>query len=216
MTIKVILVDDHVVVRQALKSSLDKERDLEVVGEAGDGREGVRMAREIKPNVVVMDIAMPNLNGVEATRQIVAENPDVRVLALSMHSDRLLVAEMLKAGAAGYLVKQCTFSEMVEAIRAVASGNTYLSPTVTGPVVEGFLGRRPRTDSPAFTLLSPREREVLQLMAEGLGTRQIADQLNISVSTVETHRRQLKTKLQIDNYAGLIKFAISEGLTTLD
>lgn len=216
MEIKVMLVDDHVVVREALKGMLDRQADIKVVGEASDGRTGVKVARTCSPNVVLMDVSMPGLNGIEATRQIIDENPGVRVLALSMHSNKSFVAEMLRAGAAGFLVKNCTSSEMVGAIRTVSTGNTYLSPTVAALVVEGFL--RPQTDyaSSAFALLSPREREVLQLLAEGKSTKEVARQLNVSVSTVETHRRQLKNKLGIDSFADLIKFAIREGLTSLE
>ncbi len=214
--IKIMIIDDHVVVREALKGMIETQKDLCVIGEAGDGREGVLMARQCLPDVVIMDISMPKLNGVEATRQLLAECPNVKVLSLSMHSDEAFVTEMLKAGACGFLVKHCNLSELLTAIRTIAGGKTYLSPSVAGVVVDGFLGRQGQPERAAFKILSPREREVLQLLAEGQSTREIAEQLNLSVSTVETHRRQLKEKLNIDSVAGLIKFAIREGLTTLD
>lgn len=215
MSLRIILVDDHVVIREAIRDIIVQEDDFEVIAEAGDGREAVKYATELLPDVVVMDISMPNLNGVEATRQIVSSCRQVSVLVLSMHSDRILVTEMLKAGATGFIEKNCTFSEMITAIRTVGSGRTYLSPTIANLVVDGFLGKSANPDSAVFSVLSPREREVLQLLAEGKSTKDIAFQLNVSVSTIETHRRQLKNKLNIKSFAGLIKFAIKEGLTTL-
>ena len=216
MTIRILLAEDHVVVRESLRGTLEKQEDFEVVGEAGDGREVVSLARTQRPDVVVMDLSMPELNGIDATRQIVDENPRIRVLALSMHSTKAFVAEVLRSGGSGFLVKRCTSTEMFTAIRAVAQGKTYISPSVASMVVEGFLGRSAGRESVAFSVLSPREREVLQLLAEGNSTREIANDLNVSVSTVETHRRQIKTKLGIENLADLIKFAIREGLTTLN
>lgn len=216
MTATIVLIDDHVVVREAIRHEIEKKTDFRVIGEAGDGREGVGVVEKLKPDLVLMDISLPNLNGVDATRLIIASLPETKILGLSMHSDRFLVTEMLKAGAKGYLVKQCNAAELIEALNAVARGYTYISPSVAGMIVDGFLGRKPSKSSSAFNLLSIREREVLQLMAEGKSTKDIARRLSISVSTVETHRRQLKNKLKIDNQADLIKFAILEGLTTLD
>jgi DNA-binding NarL/FixJ family response regulator len=216
MGLKILLVDDHVIIREALRNMLAEQPDIEQVIEAGEGREAVKIAVHHKPDIILMDLSMPGLNGIDATRQIIGELPKARILALSMHSSKYFVSEMLRAGASGFLVKNCTSAEMVTAIRAVASGKTYLTPAVAGYVVDGFLGRSAAAESQAFSILSIREREVLQLLAEGQSTREIADRLHVSISTVETHRRQIKTKLNLDTFADLVKFAIREGLTSLD
>jgi len=215
MGLRILLVDDHQIVRQGLRTLLEKEPDMEVVAEAEDGRAAVRLAREVSPQVVIMDVAMPDLNGIEATRQIVAESPGIKVIALSMHADRRFVANMLKAGASGYLLKDAAFEELAQAIRTVAANRTYLSPEVSDIVVKDYL-KGPQEEASAFSLLTAREREVLQLLAEGKSTREIADCLHVSVKTVETHRQQIMSKLDIRSVAELTKYAIREGLSSLD
>jgi len=216
MSIRILLADDHKITRQGLRSLLEKQQDMEVVAEAENGRLAVRLAGEIAPDVVIMDLTMPDLNGVEATRQIVADSPDVKVIALSMHSDSLFVTEMLKSGAAGYLLKDCAFEELAKAIRIVLEGKTYLSPSISGVVVEDYIHRLAKIEFSDSDILSDREREVLQLMAEGHSTKQIATKLHISVKTVETHRRQIMSKLNIHTIAELTKYAIRKGLTSLE
>jgi len=213
MGIKILIADDHKIVREAISSLLNDELGIEVVGQAEDGRTAVQLARELQPNVVIMDIAMPNLNGIEATRQIVHELPGVKVIALSERSDRRSVLEMLKAGASGYVPKQCPFQELVCAIRNVVSNQTYLSPQVSGTVVEGYILRSSKDDDSIYSVLTPRQREVLQLIAEGKSTKIIAKELYVSCKTIEWHRSQLMKKLGVQSVAGLVKYAISEGLT---
>jgi DNA-binding NarL/FixJ family response regulator len=214
MTINVLLADDHQIMREGLASLLEKHPDLHVVGQAGDGRTAVRLAQELKPDVMVMDIGMPGLNGIEATRQIVAAGPGVKVIALSVHAESLFVSGMLQAGAAGYLLKHSAAEELVRAIRLAVRGQIYLSPQITGQVVEGYIGKQPPPGASIFTVLTPREREVLQLYAEGKITREIAALLYISPKTVEFHRRQIMDKLGVSSFADLIKYAIREGLAT--
>ena len=215
-TTTVVLADDHEIIRECLRSLLEKEPDIEVVGEASDGRTAVRLARDLSPHVVVMDISMPDLNGVDATRQILSRAPGTRVLALSMHSDRRFVARMLQAGAAGYLLKECAYGEFVQAVRAVAAGRTYLSPSIAGGIVETFV-RQPDAEAPsAAAVLTPRQREILQLVAEGRSTKQIAAHLHVSTKTVDTHRHEVMTKLGLHSVAELTKFAVREGLTGLE
>ena len=216
MSIRILLADDHKITREGLRSLLEKEQDMDVVAEAENGRTAVRLAHKLLPNMVIMDVTMPDLNGVEAARQIVGRVPNVKIIALSMHSDSLFVTEMLRSGASGYLLKDCAFNELALAIRAVASGKTYLSPSISGVVVEDYLHRLTKTNSSSSEILTDREREVLQLMAEGKSTKQIALKLSISVKTVETHRRQIMNKLDIHTVAELTKYAIRKGLTSLE
>jgi len=213
VTTRVILADDHKMFRDGLRALIEKEPDIRVIGEAETGRAVVRLAGELSPDVVVMDIGMPDLNGIEAARQIVAQSPNIRAIALSMHSDKRLVTEMLHAGASGYLLKDCAFQELAQAIRTVARNHAYLSPRIAGVVVTDYAGRLPTTKVAALT---PREREVLQLLAEGKNTKEIASALNVSVKTVETHRAQIMERLDLHSVADLTKFAIREGLTSLE
>jgi DNA-binding NarL/FixJ family response regulator len=211
MSIRIILADDHTIVRHGLSRSFQQEEDLEVIAQAEDGRSTVQLARELSPDVVVMDISMPDLNGIEATRQITRESPQVKVVALSMHSSRKYVTEMFKAGALGYLLKNCDFEELADAVRIVARGKTYISSSISDVVIQhvhGFEGG----DS-AFSVLTRREREVLQLLAEGKTTKQAALRLYISPKTVEVHRLNIMSKLNVDSIALLTKYAIQEGLT---
>jgi two-component system response regulator NreC len=216
--IKVVLADDHQIVRHGLRSLLSAEPDIKVVGEADNGRAVIRLVQELSPQVVIMDISMPDLNGIEATRQILSDSSGVKVIALSMHSDSLFVLNMFKAGASGYLLKDCALEELVKAVRTVMNRKVYLSPSISDIVVKDFvIGWSPEdSSSSAYSILTAREREVLQLMAEGKTTNQIAESLCISVKTVEAHRKQLMTKLDIHSVAELTKYAIRQGLTTLE
>lgn len=217
MTIKIILADDHQIVRHGLRSLLEAEPDMKVLAEADNGREVLRMARDLSPMVIIMDISMPDLNGIEATRQILAEIPGIKIIALSMHSDSLFILNMLKAGACGYLLKDCALEELVKAIRTVVANKTYLSPGVSDIVIKDFVCSWSDSPSPsAFSLLTAREREVLQLMAEGKSTSQIAECLCVSVKTVEAHRKQIMNKSGIHSVAELTKYAIRQGLTSLE
>ncbi len=216
MSIRVILADDHMIMRQGVRAMLEKEPDMEVVAEADNGRTAVELTRKLQPDVIVMDLTMPDLNGVEATRQVVAEYPGVKVLALSMHSDKRYVAGVLGAGASGYLLKDCALEELVRAIHAVVANQTYLSPGIAGIVVEGYIAHLPATESALMSNLTAREREVLQLIAEGKTIKEIASTLHVSVKTVETHRQQIMNKLDIYSVAELTKYAIREGLTALE
>ncbi len=216
MDIRVLLADDHKIVREGLKFILEMESDINVVAEAGNGRMAVQLAMEVVPDVAVIDIAMPEMNGIEATRRILCEKPDIKVLALSMHSARRFVEEALSAGAKGYLLKDCASEELVRAIRTVAADETYLSPKVADMIVKDYMKRLPDSESPAHTHLSTREREVLQLIAEGHSTKEIAFALEVSIKTIETHRQQIMKKLNLHSVAALTRFAIREGLTPLE
>ena len=214
--LRLLVVDDHKIVRDGLRSLIDREPDMQLIGQADNGRDAVRLAQELSPDVVIMDVSMADMNGVEATRQIVNENPAIKVIALSMHSDKQYVSRMLSAHAAGYLLKDCAFDELATAVRAVTQGNLYLSPGVTSVVIGDYVERLSSNGSPARSALSAREFEVLQLVAEGYGTRVIAAKLHISVKTVESHRRHIMEKLDIHTVAELTKYAIRTGLTALE
>ncbi len=216
MIIRVLLADDHRIVREGLRGLLEKEADMEVIAEADDGLEIPRLVQEMSPHIVIMDVTMPNLNGIEATRQITTKAAGVKVLALSMHSDRRFVTGMLSAGASGYLLKDCAFEELVQAIRAITAGQTYLSPRIVNVVVKDYVHYLEKSNSSAVSILTAREREVLQLLAEGKTVKEIARDLYLSVKTIETHRRQIMNKLNTHSIAELTKYAISEGLTSLE
>jgi two-component system response regulator NreC len=215
MGIRIILADDHKIIRDGLRSLIDKDPGMEVIAEAEDGRTAVRLALNLVPDVVVMDIAMPALNGIEAASQIIAALPKAKVIALSMHADKRYVVEMLKAGASGYLLKDSAFEELAHAIKTVLEGRTYLSPLVTEILIDDYLHLSQQADQSVFTILSSREREVLQLLAEGNSTAQIAERLHVSIKTVETHRQHIMNKLNLHSVAELTKYAIREGLTSL-
>ncbi|MEN6465292.1 MAG: response regulator transcription factor [Syntrophaceae bacterium] len=212
--IKILLADDHEILREGLRRMIEKEPDMEVIGEAEDGRNIVKIAKKLVPDVIVMDVTMPDLNGMDATRKIVSEVPGVKVLALSMHQDRKYVSGMLEAGAMGYVLKGSKFEELVTAIRAVSKKNVYLSPKIADMVLSGYLGKSPKTF--ALPVLSDREREVLQLLAEGNSVKETAYKLELSPKTVETHRRHIMEKLNISNSSDIVKYALREGLITLD
>lgn len=216
MGIKIILADDHKIFCEGLRFMLDEQPGIEVIATAPDGHFAAHLARELSPDVVIVDIGMPNLNGIEATRKIIAENPAVKIIALSMHSDKRFVAEMFKAGASGYLLKDCEFEELISAINAVMGDNPYISPAVAKTVIKDYVKSLREDNTSVFDILTAREREVLQILAEGNTTHQIASTLFVSEKTVEAHRRQIMKKLGINNVAGLIKYAIREGLTTVE
>lgn len=216
MSIKVLLVDDHTLIREGLRSLLEKQPEIEVAADADDGRKALELTRELSPDVVIMDVTMPRLGGIEATRQITTEFPAVKVIALSIHSKRRFVSDMLSAGATGYILKECLFDELVQAIEAVAAGGRYLSPRVTDLVVDDYVKRLSSGAESPLASLTGREREVLQLVAEGKSTKQIALDLHVSTKTIEANRRQIMEKLDVHSVAELTKYAIREGLTTLD
>jgi len=217
MKIRVLIADDHNIMLAGLRSLLEKQTDIEVVAEAENGRKAVQKAQETKPDIVVMDVSMPDLNGIEATTQIIESVPETRVVALSMHSDKRFVVGMLRAGASGYLLKDCASQELANAIHQVAGGKKYLSPEITGVVIDDYLfGGSSEEGITAASRLSAREREVLQLIAEGWSTKQIATHLYVSVKTIETHRRQIMKKLDLHTIADLTKYAIREGLTSIE
>ncbi|RLD10838.1 DNA-binding response regulator [candidate division KSB1 bacterium] len=215
MAIKILLADDHQIIRDGLASLLEKQKDMQVVGQAEDGRQALRMAVDLKPDIVVMDISMPNLNGIEAAAQLRKDCPGTRVIALSMHADKRFVAGMLKAGAGGYLLKNSAFDDLVQAVSTVMAGEIYLSSKIAAVVIKDYIQSSRREKSADLDALSSRERETLQLLAEGKTTKQIAGELFISVKTVETHRQNVMKKLGISNLADLVKFAVREGLTSL-
>jgi DNA-binding NarL/FixJ family response regulator len=216
MNINVMLVDDHRMVSEALSALLSRETDMEVVAIADNGREAVRVAKEVMPDVIVMDLAMPEMNGLDACRNIISESPECKVIALSMHSDRRYVVEALKSGARGYILKESAFTALAGAIRGVMDDNGYLDPKITGIIMKDYFlhMKEPSSDYDQMPL-SSREREVLQLIAEGINTKEIAFKLNISIKTVETHRRQIMQKLNLSNIAELTRYAIKEGVTCL-
>ena len=206
--IRILLADDHTIVRQGLKLIISAHADLEVVGEAANGREAVAMAEKLRPDMVLMDVAMPELNGIEATRRLVAANARVKVLVLSMHKEAVYVREILKARARGYILKDAIDTELLNAIRSVAKGDGYISPAVSGALLNDF--RKDVTDP--VDLLSGREREVLQFIAEGKTNKEIATKLNLSVYTVDSHRGKIMEKLNLHSTGELVRFAIKHGL----
>jgi two-component system, NarL family, response regulator NreC len=206
--IKILVADDHAIVRQGLKLILSANSDLQVVGEAGNGREAVDLAQKLQPDMVLMDVAMPELNGIEATRRLIASTPRIRVLVLSMHKEPTYVREILKAGARGYILKDAIDTELLSAVRAVARGDGYISPAVSGALLGDY--RNNVTDP--TDLLSSREREVLQLIAEGKTNKEIATRLNLSVYTVDSHRGKVMDKLNLHSTGELVRFAVRHGL----
>ena len=206
--IRILLADDHAVVRQGFKMILGSQSDMEIVGEAGNGREVVELAESLKPDIVVMDVAMPELNGIEATRRLATSVPHARVVALSMHKDNVYVREILRAGARGYLLKDSVAGDLVSAIRAVAQGEGYISPAVSNAVLDDY---RKHVTNP-IDLLSSREREVLQMLAEGKTNKEIAVVLNLSVYTVDAHRGRIMEKLNVHSINELVRFAVRNGL----
>jgi DNA-binding NarL/FixJ family response regulator len=212
-TIRVLLADDHVLIRAGLRMVVDAQPDFTVVGEAGDGREAVAMAESLKPDVLVMDIGMPGLNGIEAARQIREKLPEAQIVMLSMHSDEGYVLRALKAGAKAYLLKDSAETDLARAIRAAADGKSFFSPAVGRVLLEDYVRKLQRTGAEdSYDLLSPREREILQLVAEGRSSKEIANLLNLSVYTVETHRARVMQKLNLRGVPELILYAVRKGI----
>ena len=218
MSIRILLVDDHKMFREGLRAILERDKTLTVVGEASDGRAAVEMAAgPLSPDVLIMDIGMPGLNGVDAARQVLANRPEIKVIALSAHADRRFVAAMLDAGASAYVLKEAASEEILRAVQAVRCGRKYLSPEIAGTVIEDYLSTNPAGGTGrVHPRLAAREREIVQLLAEGKTSKEVATILHISVKTVETHRRNIMSKLKVDSIASLTKFAIREGLTSAD
>ncbi len=216
MGLRILIADDHKLVRKAIAALLSNHNGMQVIAEANDGREALLLSRELHPDVAVMNIEMPNLNGVEATRQIVREVPGIRVVALSTHSDRRNVHAMLEAGARGYVSKHSEFEELVSVIKTVAGNGVYFSPELTSLVIEKFFASSEDHSYPLRSLLTERQLEILQLIAEGKSTEEIGRELYLSPKTVDWHRVQLKKKLRLDSTVALVKYAIKEELTNVD
>jgi DNA-binding NarL/FixJ family response regulator len=214
MSTTLLLADDHQLMRQGLRTMLDEQDGLRVVGEADNGRAAVRLAKQLKPDLVIMDVTMPDLNGIDATRQIRGDDSHTKVIALSMHPERQFVLEMLAASATGYLLKDSPLDELLSAIETVMHGEVFLSPKVTGVLVDQCLGA-PAEPNAFCGTLSPREREVLQLLSEGKNAKEIGQLLHISSKTVEGHRRQIMDKLKLYSVAELTRYAIREGVSAL-
>jgi DNA-binding NarL/FixJ family response regulator len=214
--IRVFLADDHAVVRDGLKYMLEAQNDLEVVGVASDGRQSVAQAIRLKPDVLVMDIAMPELNGIDAAQQILRANPSIKIIILSMHATREHIFRALQAGALGYVLKESAGQEVVQAVHEVYAGRRFLSPRISEIVLHEFLALKDAHAASPLDRLSAREREVLQLVVEGRSSAEIAESLSLSVKTVDTYRSRLMEKLGISDLPGLVKFAIQHGLTSLE
>jgi DNA-binding NarL/FixJ family response regulator len=214
--VRILLADDHKLVREGLRSILENELGMAIIGQAENGRATVEQARLLKPDIVIMDISMPDLNGIEATRQIISEVHGVRVIALSMHSDKRYVSEMLSAGASGYLLKHSALDELERAIRTVLDNKIYVSPDIAGVVVQDYLQHLASADAVQPAQLTAREREILQLIAEGKSTKDIAATLHVSIPTIDTHKQHIMEKLKLYSVAELTKYAIRKGLTSLE
>jgi len=213
MSIKILLVDDHEIMCEGLNALLRRQEDMDVVGQATNGRDAIKLAHELSPDIIVMDVEMPNLNGIEATRQIVSECPGTKVMALSTHSHGDIVAKMLKAGASGYILKDSAFAELVDGINAICDNKTYLCTRITKVVFNDYVSLLSNPRKAEGNNLTNREREVLQLVAEGNTTKGIAALLKVSTKTIDSHREHIMDKLGIRNVAGLTRFALREGLT---
>ncbi|MEO7650904.1 MAG: response regulator transcription factor [Bryobacteraceae bacterium] len=213
---RILLADDHNVLRQGLRRILEEQPEVEVVGEARDGREAVALAASVQPDVVVMDISMPLLNGLEATRQILLKNPRLNVLILSMYSDETYVVQVLRAGARGYLLKDSAEEELIDAVRAVAKGQTFFSPKIKEMLLGDSMQRlREEGVSDTYELLTPREREVLQLIAEGKSNKEAAAALFVSPTTIETHRARIMEKLDLHSTADIVLYSVRKGIVKL-
>ena len=213
---KILIVDDHRILREGLRSLINGLPKMEVIGEADNGREAVQIAVEKRPDVVIMDVNMPDLNGIEATRLLLKEQPAVKVIGLSMYSDKRFVKGLLGAGASGYILKSGAFEELAKAIHTVMAGDIYLSPKVAGVVVGDYVGKMSAGEKAPQTVLTAREREILQLLAEGKSSKEIASSLHVSEKTVHTHRKNIMEKLDIHSIAELTKYAIREGITSVE
>jgi DNA-binding NarL/FixJ family response regulator len=213
---RILIADDHAIVRQGLKSLIEKQSDMQVVGEAGNGAQILRLVEELDPDVVIMDISMPDMNGIEAAGLILEKNPDVKIIALSMHSSRKFVVEMLKAGALGYVLKSYFFDDLVKAIHAVTAGQHYLSSQITDVIVGDYAGRKPTDENGTLEILTKSQRDIVRFVAEGLTTKQIALKIHKSPKTIDAGRRRIMDTIGVDSVAELTKYAIREGLTNLE
>jgi len=211
--IRVLLIDDHALMRDGIRALLDLQDDIEIVGEASEGKEAIKKARELVPDVVIMDISMPEMDGLEATRQIKKKNPSVKVLVLTQHDNREYILSTIRSGSDGYLPKRALGSELVVAIRAVHQGHSFLYPTAAGALIEDY---RRQVEKEPYDRLTEREREVFRLIADGQTSREIADTLFIALKTVHNHRAKIMIKLDIHNRSELVKYAIRKGLVTMD
>ncbi|MCU0640292.1 MAG: response regulator transcription factor [Candidatus Krumholzibacteria bacterium] len=216
MSTTILIADDHRLFRDGLRTLFAARKDIRVVAETTDGAETISAAAELKPDIVIMDVSMPGLNGIEAARRILSRETATRIIMLSMHSDRHFITESLKAGAMGYLLKDCPFEEVLLAVRTVREGKIYLSRQISDTVIKDYIAITRSAPASVFRALSTREREVLQLLAEGRTTKETAARLHVSVKTIETHRKQIMDKLDIHSVAELTKYAIREGLTSLE
>lgn len=216
MATSILIVDDHKLLRQGLRKMLEGIDEIEVVGEAVDGKEAIKLCYELSPDIILMDIAMPEKNGIEATREIKKENDEVIVIGLSMYSDAQSVAELLKCGASGYLVKSCGIEELKEALDAVLKDDVYLSPMVASKLVNEYIVAEVAPGQTAYEALTDREREIMQLISEGFSTKEIAGKLGVSIKTVDTHRHNMMHKLGLFSIAELVKYAVKEGITSLE
>ncbi len=214
MTTKVLIADDHQLFREGLVNLLSSAEDIEVIAEAEDGKEATEKTKKLKPDVLLIDIGMPHMNGIEATRVLKKDMPELKIIAVSMHSDRQFVKGILEAGADGYLLKNCTYRQLIDAIQSVNSGKKYLSDDITEMIIKGYLDPK-ETEAESYTELSEREMEILKLYAEGKSTREISEKLFISVKTVGTHKQHILEKLGLKNNADMVKYAIKEGLIQL-
>lgn len=214
--IRILLVDDHKLLREGLSAILENESGMEIIAQASTGRQAIDLIKQNTPDVVIMDVTMPDINGIEATHRILANHPKIKIIGLTMHTDKRTVKEMLKAGAKGYLPKDCARDELARAVRSVMKDKIFLSPEISKVVTEGFIYGSEPDGTTARAILTSRELEILQLLAEGNSTKEIAYNLNISIKTVETHRKNISEKLGIHSVAELTKYALREGLTSLD
>jgi len=215
MKTKILLVDDHQILRDGICSMFSGHKDIEVIGEAPDGRTAIKLVEQLKPDIVVMDISMPDMNGIDATRKIKRRSPDIKVIALSMHHDRQFLIEIFRAGASGYLVKDSAFEELERAIKLVMEGKRYINPHMASLLIDTIISESHSPSHKGLSLLTDREKQVLHLIVEGKSTKEIARQLKVSNKTIESHRRQIMGKLNLQSVAELIKFAIREGIAEI-
>ncbi|HOV63723.1 MAG TPA: response regulator transcription factor [Spirochaetia bacterium] len=215
MNVHILLVDDHAIVREGLKSLIANQPGMEVIGEASDGLSAVESAVTLKPDIVIMEVMLKFLNGIEATRKILAADPRIKVLCLSRHTDKRSVVQMIRAGASGFIGKTSNFEELLQAIKFIIDGGVYLSPGISGFLVDEIRGQKDLEKDSAYSILTDREREVLQQISEGLTTKEIASSMHVSCKTVETYRKQIMGKVGIHSIAGLTKYAVQQGLSTL-
>jgi len=216
MGVRILLVDDHEIVRYGLRCLIEEQADMEVVGDAENGRVAIDLVRQLEPDVVIMDISMPDMNGVEAARRIRKESPNAKIIVLSMHHKRQFVIDMLKADVSGYILKTKVHDDLIRAIKAAAANEVYLSSKISGVLAHDYVSNLPTSNQSVSAVLTPRERELLQLISEGKSTKESALHLNVSIKTIESTRRRIMQKLDIHNVADLTKYAISEGITSLD